>query len=78
MSVSSLVTGAVAGLGATLLMTLAMEVMPRSLPQHERYPLPPREITEELVAQAGAREQLNRTTQDWHRCSLLESPFPRT
>jgi uncharacterized membrane protein YagU involved in acid resistance len=36
-----------------------MEVMHRSLPQHERYPLPPREITEELVAQAGLREQLS-------------------
>jgi uncharacterized membrane protein YagU involved in acid resistance len=33
--------------------------MYRSLPQHERYPLPPREITEELVAQAGLREQLD-------------------
>ena len=41
MPVSSLVTGAVAGLGATIPMTLAMEVMNRSLPQHERYPLPP-------------------------------------
>jgi uncharacterized membrane protein YagU involved in acid resistance len=59
MPVSSLVTGAVAGLGATIPMTLAMEVMHRSLPQHERYPLPPREITEELVAQAGLREQLD-------------------
>jgi uncharacterized membrane protein YagU involved in acid resistance len=36
-----------------------MEVMHRALPQHERYPLPPREITEKLIAEAGLREQLD-------------------
>jgi len=40
-------------------MTLAMEVMYRSLPQHERYPLPPREITEQLIAKAGLWGQLD-------------------
>jgi uncharacterized membrane protein YagU involved in acid resistance len=59
MPISSLFTGALAGLGATIPMTLAMEVMHRSLPRHERYPLPPREITDELLAQAGLREQLD-------------------
>jgi hypothetical protein len=57
-SISTLNDGALAGLGAAIPMTLAMEVMHRSLPAHERYPLPPREITEELIAQAGLREQL--------------------
>jgi uncharacterized membrane protein YagU involved in acid resistance len=59
MPVSSLFTGALAGLGAAIPMTLAMEVMHRALPQHERYPLPPREITEKLIADAGLREQLD-------------------
>ena len=54
MPVSSLVTGAVAGLGATIPMTLAMEVMHRSLPQHERYPLPPREITRRVSCTSWA------------------------
>jgi uncharacterized membrane protein YagU involved in acid resistance len=36
-----------------------MEVMHRALPQHERYPLPPREITEKLIAEAGLSEQLD-------------------
>jgi len=31
-----------------------------------------------LWAAGVLKSGLNRTTQDWHRCSLLESPFPRT
>jgi uncharacterized membrane protein YagU involved in acid resistance len=63
MSASSLCNGALAGLVATIPMTLAMEVMHRSLPPHERYPLPPREITEELTAKAGVKEHLDEEEQ---------------
>jgi uncharacterized membrane protein YagU involved in acid resistance len=58
MSISTVCNGALAGLGAAIPMTLAMEVMHRSLPASERYPLPPREITDEVIAQAGLGEQL--------------------
>ncbi|RXT50444.1 hypothetical protein B6S44_22840 [Bosea sp. Tri-44] len=40
--------GAIAGFAATLPMTVAMRRLHRSLPVQERYPLPPREITEGL------------------------------
>jgi uncharacterized membrane protein YagU involved in acid resistance len=58
-SISTLSDGALAGLGAAIPMTLAMEVMHRGLPAHERYPLPPREITEELITRAGLQEQVD-------------------
>lgn len=61
MPVSPLLYGALAGLGATLPMTLAMEILHRALPPHERYPLPPREITEQLIAAAGRAENLDET-----------------
>jgi hypothetical protein len=41
--------GAIAGIVATVAMTLAAEAMHRRLPRRERYPLPPREITESLL-----------------------------
>ena len=69
MPISYLFTGALAGLAATIPMTLAMEVMHRALPQHERYPLPPREITDKLIAEAGLREELDE--EDHVRLSLL-------
>lgn len=50
--------GAAAGLVATVPMTLAMEAMHRSLPPREQYPLPPREITEEMAEKAGINEEL--------------------
>lgn len=40
--------GALAGFAATLPMTGAMRRLHERLPRHERYPLPPREITEAL------------------------------
>ncbi|AZO82047.1 MULTISPECIES: hypothetical protein [unclassified Bosea (in: a-proteobacteria)] len=43
-----IVLGALAGLVATLPMTIAMRRLHRVLPDHERYPLPPREIAEDL------------------------------
>jgi uncharacterized membrane protein YagU involved in acid resistance len=50
--------GAIAGLGATIPMTVGMEAMFRFLPKRERYRLPPRQITMALAEQAGVKEQL--------------------
>src|SRR5688500_9064423 len=55
----ALTVGALAGLTATVPMTLFMQQMHRKLPAHERYPLPPSEIVEELTDQAGVDEQIN-------------------
>jgi uncharacterized membrane protein YagU involved in acid resistance len=41
--------GALAGLAATVPMTIAMKLMHRQLPDQERYPLPPRLIIDELT-----------------------------
>lgn len=55
---NDLAIGAAVGVAATAPMTLAMELMHRSLPRHERHPLPPREITERVAAWAGVRHRL--------------------
>jgi uncharacterized membrane protein YagU involved in acid resistance len=44
-----LIKGAVAGFLATIPMTLAMRELHRRLPSKERYPLPPRLITEQVL-----------------------------
>ena len=44
-----LATGAMAGFLATIPMTIAMELLHRRLPWTQRYPLPPREITDDLT-----------------------------
>lgn len=44
-----LLFGAIAGVCATMAMTSGMRLLFRRLPQRHRYPLPPREITEDLV-----------------------------
>lgn len=44
-----LLIGALAGLTATTIMTAAMRRMHAKLPDTERYPLPPREITERVA-----------------------------
>jgi uncharacterized membrane protein YagU involved in acid resistance len=49
----SLLSGAVAGLAATVPMTAAMKAMHRQLPAGERYPLPPRPITMRAAHKAG-------------------------
>ncbi len=56
---SDLVRGGVAGFLATLPMTLAMEGMHAMLPWWERYPLPPREITEEVERVADLHGSLD-------------------
>lgn len=44
-----LVLGGIAGFVATAAMTAAMVRLHRRLPERERYPLPPREITEQVT-----------------------------
>ena len=51
--------GALAGLAATGPMTVAMKLMHERLPRGERYPLPPRQVTEGLAEKAGVNEQLD-------------------
>lgn len=46
---TKLLFGAIAGFVATAAMTSAMARLHRRLPKDERYPLPPREITEGLI-----------------------------
>ncbi|MDB5416870.1 MAG: hypothetical protein JWP50_289 [Phenylobacterium sp.] len=45
---SRAVQGAAAGVAGTVAMTLVMQGLHRRLPSEERYPLPPREITERV------------------------------
>lgn len=52
------VIGAVAGVVATAAMTLAAQALFRRLPKAERYPLPPRELTERVAGWAGVRGRL--------------------
>jgi uncharacterized membrane protein YagU involved in acid resistance len=40
-------------------MTITMLVGWRLLPRHEKYPLPPREITEEIAERVGIKDQMN-------------------
>jgi uncharacterized membrane protein YagU involved in acid resistance len=56
---NDLAAGAVAGFVGTAPMTVVMEGLRRLLPEHEQYPLPPREITEETAHKAGADGSLN-------------------
>ncbi len=51
--------GAVAGCVATAPMTLAMVKMHQQLPAHEQYPLPPREIIEEVTEKVNLNDDLN-------------------
>lgn len=52
-------TGAVAGLIATIPMTLAMRVMFTALPRREQYPLPPRQIVTRLAHRARVHRHLD-------------------
>ena len=51
---TDLVIGAISGIVATVAMTAAAEQMFRRLPRRERYPLPPREITERVTQELDA------------------------
>ena len=56
---TELLIGAIAGVVATTAMTLSMAAMFRRLARPERYPLPPRELTEQAAAAAGARHAMD-------------------
>jgi uncharacterized membrane protein YagU involved in acid resistance len=58
--------GGLAGLVATIPMTLAMQAMFRALPRRHQYPLPPRQIFTRLARSVGAHRKLN----DDHRRQL--------
>jgi uncharacterized membrane protein YagU involved in acid resistance len=53
--------GAVAGLGATVPMTVAMELMLRMLPEEEQYPLAPRIITMKAADSVDLKSEMNET-----------------
>lgn len=46
---SQLLLGALAGIGGTIAMTIAMRQLQHALPPSERYPSPPREILEQVL-----------------------------
>lgn len=48
-----MLAGLVSGLAATAPMTVAMELLHRGLPERERYPLPPRRITDRVLEATG-------------------------
>ena len=50
--------GALAGIAATVPMTVLMLEWHRRLPQSEKYPLPPREIFDELIERAEIDDKL--------------------
>ncbi len=56
---NGILLGALAGLAATVPMSLAMKLMHEQLPEHEQYPLPPRAVTMEIAEEAGVREHLD-------------------
>ncbi|MEC9482529.1 MAG: hypothetical protein UMU75_04275 [Halomonas sp.] len=51
--------GAIGGLLATIPMTLVMESLHRRLPRGERYPLPPREVTQNVARKTGHDRHLD-------------------
>ncbi|HSH38366.1 MAG TPA: DUF6789 family protein [Chthoniobacterales bacterium] len=51
--------GAIAGLIATVPMTVAMLLMHRRLPWQQRYALPPREIVASIAEKTGARKHVD-------------------
>lgn len=56
-----LIAGAVGGIVGTVAMTAAMRRLYRYLPAKERYPLPPREITERAVPASDEASMQDRT-----------------
>jgi uncharacterized membrane protein YagU involved in acid resistance len=58
-----LIKGAIAGLAATVPMTLTMEALHSQLPPGEQYALPPRLITDEVTADVGLNQALDEEDQ---------------
>src|SRR5947209_14345884 len=57
---SSLLRGALAGLVATLPMTLFMLLIHQLLPKWQQYALPPEEITDELAERADLKKHMDK------------------
>lgn len=55
---NKLLIGALAGLIATIPMTVAMKLMHEALPEDENYPLPSREIVDKLTETAEVKQHL--------------------
>lgn len=72
MHITRLLTSALAGLIATAPMTITMELLHRQLPQQERYPLPPSELTQLATDQIGVTDELN---QQQHKALTLVNHF---
>jgi uncharacterized membrane protein YagU involved in acid resistance len=66
------VIGSMAGIAATVAMTIAMDAMFRLLPSPERYPLPPRELTERM---AGIARLKRKADENALRAATLLSHF---
>ena len=56
---NKILTGALAGFVATLPMTWWMKFAHERLPEEERYPLPPREITMQVAEEVGIKKHLD-------------------
>ena len=57
-SLGKLLRGAVAGFAATAPMSISMLIGWRLLPRHEKYHLPPRQITEDVTERMGIKDRL--------------------
>lgn len=56
-----LLVGAIGGIVGTAVMTATMRRLHRTLPAEERYPLPPREITERVLPGPSSESTADRT-----------------
>ena len=65
-----LIKGAIAGLLATVPMTIFMRSAWRLLPKREKYPLPPRLITRRLTKETGVDDQLDADQLTWLTLTL--------
>ena len=54
-------SGMLAGIAATVPMTILMETLHKKLPRSQRYPLPPREITASAAEAAGVLDRMSRS-----------------
>jgi uncharacterized membrane protein YagU involved in acid resistance len=66
---NKLLSGSLAGCLATIPMTWTMELLYRRLPRRERYPLPPRQVTEQVARNAGLAEELDE--RQWRAATLV-------
>jgi hypothetical protein len=65
-------TGLLSGLAATVPMTAVMELLHRQLPAGQRYPLPPRQISQRMTRKVGVEGELD---EDEHFALALASHF---